>query len=112
MPDSLSPSATDKHLSRRRFVRNTGFAAASAAAFPHIASGEPNKSPLKLGLVGCGGRGRGAANQALAADKDVTLSAVADVFEAQTKAAKLAKEKGLSPQAAARRHIATRARDS
>ncbi len=35
---------------------------------------------LKVGLVGCGGRGTGAASQALHADPDVKLVAVADAF--------------------------------
>src|SRR5690606_32893849 len=36
---------------------------------------------LKLALVGCGGRGTGAANQALEADDQVELVAMADLFE-------------------------------
>lgn len=35
---------------------------------------------LKVGLIGCGGRGTGAANQALNADPNVDLVAVADIF--------------------------------
>jgi predicted dehydrogenase len=35
---------------------------------------------LKVGLIGCGGRGTGAANQALRADKAVQLTAMGDVF--------------------------------
>lgn len=35
---------------------------------------------LKVGLVGCGGRGSGAASQALKADKNVRLTAMADAF--------------------------------
>jgi predicted dehydrogenase len=36
---------------------------------------------LRVGLVGCGGRGTGAAAQALKADKEVTLVAMGDAFE-------------------------------
>jgi len=36
--------------------------------------------PLKVGLIGCGGRGTGAANQALNADKEVVLTALGDAF--------------------------------
>ena len=62
-------------LKRRKFFRNAGtLAGAASLSFPHIAKSAPNKSPLKLGLIGCGGRGTGAANQALSADKDVTLT--------------------------------------
>jgi predicted dehydrogenase len=35
---------------------------------------------LKLALVGCGGRGSGAAVQALTADENVELVAMADAF--------------------------------
>jgi predicted dehydrogenase len=38
---------------------------------------------LRIGLVGCGGRGTGAASNALAGDKNVILTAMGDVFEDQ-----------------------------
>ena len=47
--------------------------------------GADNDAPLKIGLIGCGGRGTGAAGQALHADKNVTLTAMGDVFEDQLK---------------------------
>src|SRR5947208_4003285 len=43
----------------------------------HAAGGDT----LKVGLVGCGGRGTGAAEQALTADKNVKLVAMADAFQ-------------------------------
>lgn len=39
------------------------------------------KETLKVALIGCGGRGTGAAAQALAADPDVVLTAMGDIFE-------------------------------
>src|SRR5262249_30694713 len=36
---------------------------------------------IRVGLIGCGGRGTGAASQALAAGPDVKLVAMADAFE-------------------------------
>ena len=44
-----------------------------------MANSSGNKK-LKLALVGCGGRGTGAAVQALRADNDGELVAVADAF--------------------------------
>ena len=38
---------------------------------------------LKVGLIGCGGRGSGAASQALKADPNVVLTAMGDAFEDQ-----------------------------
>jgi len=41
---------------------------------------------LKVGLIGCGGRGTGAATQALAADPDAVLTAMGDAFSDQLEA--------------------------
>ncbi|MFT6995430.1 MAG: myo-inositol 2-dehydrogenase/D-chiro-inositol 1-dehydrogenase, partial [Maribacter sp.] len=42
-----------------------------------------NDKKLKIAVVGCGGRGTGAANQALKADENVELVAMADAFQDQ-----------------------------
>jgi myo-inositol 2-dehydrogenase / D-chiro-inositol 1-dehydrogenase len=78
----------DKQTSRRNFLKTSstavlGGALVSPLAFPSIASAEPNTSKLKVGLIGCGGRGTGAASQALTADKNAVLTAMADVFANQ-----------------------------
>lgn len=74
----------DNKKTRRDFLRNTGtLAAATALPFfsrSSFASALDTKT-LRVGLIGCGGRGTGAANQALAADKNVVLVAMADLFE-------------------------------
>ena len=44
------------------------------------------QGPLRVGLVGCGGRGTGAAANALLADEDARLVAVGDVFADQVDA--------------------------
>jgi predicted dehydrogenase len=64
--------------SRRHFLRTStalGLAASTSSALDKI-----DAPPLKLGLIGCGGRGTGAASQALAADDGVILHAVGDAF--------------------------------
>lgn len=67
---------------RRHFLKaSTAAAAASGLVFPSILKAQGNTSLLKVGLIGCGGRGSGAAQQALSADQNVELHAVADVFE-------------------------------
>ena len=43
----------------------------------------PNGDTLKIGLIGCGGRGTGAAANALTADKNTMVIAMADVFPDQ-----------------------------
>ena len=66
---------------RRDFLRNaTGtVGAALVAGFPAIISAQTTTKAIKVGLVGCGGRGTGAASQALHADDYAELTSVADV---------------------------------
>jgi len=64
---------------RRDFIKATG--AALAAGFPAILRGTPAANAIKVGLVGCGGRGTGAAAQALKADDYAELTAVADIYQ-------------------------------
>src|SRR5437868_7264228 len=64
---------------RRDFLKASAAVAAGALAAPavHAAGGDT----LKVGLIGCGGRGTGAAAQALKADPNVKLVAMGDAFE-------------------------------
>jgi myo-inositol 2-dehydrogenase/D-chiro-inositol 1-dehydrogenase len=74
---------------RRGFLRRSSFLAAGAAVAPFVVvrpkAFAANSETLKVGLVGCGGRGTGAASQALAADRNVVLHAMGDVFEDRIK---------------------------
>ena len=70
---------------RRSFLKTTGAAVVGSSLAFHTSkarafSGELNADTLKIGLIGCGGRGTGAANQALTADENVVLWAMGDVF--------------------------------
>ena len=70
-------------IERRDFIKKTGtMAGAIAAGFPGIISAQTVTNAVKVGLVGCGGRGSGAAAQALTADPNNELTAVADIDEA------------------------------
>jgi len=69
---------------RRNFCRNTALFTAgmmlpslSMEAMANVF----NAKKLKLAVVGCGGRGTGATNQALKADENIELVAMADAFE-------------------------------
>ena len=73
----LMDEIKDSYL-RRDFLKTTG--GALVAGFPAILSGAPAANALKVGLVGCGGRGTGAAAEALKADDYAELTAMADVF--------------------------------
>jgi myo-inositol 2-dehydrogenase/D-chiro-inositol 1-dehydrogenase len=65
---------------RREFL-NAGAAALAAGSMVHssVASAEPLR-PLRLGIVGCGGRGGGAINDSLTINEAVTLVAASDLF--------------------------------
>jgi myo-inositol 2-dehydrogenase/D-chiro-inositol 1-dehydrogenase len=62
----------------RRDLLKSGIVLASA---PGILTGAPASKNIKVGLVGCGGRGTGAASQALKADDYAELTAVADIYQ-------------------------------
>lgn len=77
--NTVIPSAT----TRRHFLKTSsalaaGAALADAIALPGYAA---ENNTLKIVLVGCGGRGTGAADQALSTAGPTKLWAVADVFE-------------------------------
>lgn len=77
---------------RRSFLRNSGMLIAGgtvAASNLSIARGAHafGSDTIKVGLIGCGGRGTGAATQALDTSGDVKLVAMADTFENRMQAA-------------------------
>lgn len=66
-------------VNRRKFMQaSAGAAALTLASVPavHADGGDM----LRVGLIGCGGRGTGAAAQALKADTNVKLTAMGDAF--------------------------------
>src|SRR5689334_6490965 len=70
--------------SRREFLKGTGRIAAVSAlagtAIPHVHASENNT--IQIALIGCGGRGTGAAQNALSVNNGpVKLVAMGDVFE-------------------------------
>ena len=79
----MTPSARP---SRRDVLRSTGAAALASAVVPSASAARravlrPEGSEvLTVGLVGCGGRGTGAAANALRADPNVKLFALGDTF--------------------------------
>jgi len=71
-----SPSGS----SRRCFLKSAATSAAIIGA-PSItrAAGAPDNRRLKVGLIGCGGRGTGAASDAMTAESNVELWSAGDV---------------------------------
>ena len=69
--------------SRREFLKGStiaGAAALSSGLFVPLVHAA-GSSTIKVGLIGCGGRGTGAAEQALTADSGTRLVAMADAFQ-------------------------------
>src|SRR5438128_11099028 len=84
-PDNKSAQAP---VSRRSFLKTSSTALAGGTllgALPveRFALGASPGDTLKIALVGCGGRGSGAASQALSTSGGVKLVAMADVFKDQ-----------------------------
>ncbi len=83
MPNSADREASNCP-SRRDFLK-TSTAAFGTAMAANLAIGRSAHAAgsdiLKVGLIGCGGRGSGAAANAMNADKNAKLVAMADVFK-------------------------------
>jgi len=88
-------------LSRRNFVRNSLYTGMTLSA-PTIlgATNKGQGKTFRLGLIGCGGRGRGAAVGALEAGKilgfNVQIVATADYF--RERAIRAGKQLNVSPK--------------
>jgi predicted dehydrogenase len=66
--------------SRGATAEASGGAAYVPSTQPPTVAGTPRSGQLRVGVVGCGGRGTGAAVQALIADPQAVLVAMGDVF--------------------------------
>ena len=81
---TISPASTAEQdatgVSRRGFVAAGTAAAAALSVSVARGANAGGSDRLKVGLVGCGGRGSGAASQAMSADPGVVLWSIADAF--------------------------------
>lgn len=77
-------------FTRREFVRTAAIGAAATAGAlmtaPRVWGAARADDRVRIGLIGCGGRGRGAAMQAISADPGALLWSVGDVFPDQVDA--------------------------
>jgi predicted dehydrogenase len=74
---------TDSTQTRREFVKKASLIGTSLLAVPLVSNANFNSSvddAIKVALVGCGGRGTGAAMQALLTKQNIKLVAMADAF--------------------------------
>ncbi len=67
-------------MTRRDFLATTAAVGATFVA-PGFLRASQGRSTIRVGLIGCGGRGTGAVMDAVGTGEDVVLYAMADVFE-------------------------------
>ncbi|MEJ2701701.1 MAG: Gfo/Idh/MocA family oxidoreductase [Sedimentisphaerales bacterium] len=79
----MRASEKDKGKSNKHTIAAAG-AAAVAGSMAHLAHAK-GSGKIKIGLLGCGGRGNGALRQNLNADPGIELIALADLFESQVR---------------------------
>src|SRR4030066_344008 len=95
----MKKETSHKNIGRRKFITDTGMAAAALGSMGIIASCKGNKPKkveeklpvlltqapdgpvLKAGLIGCGGRGAGAAVNFVDAGPNLQITALGDVFQ-------------------------------
>jgi len=84
-----------KNIGRRKFISETSLAAAGTIGtfgiltsckrkievqLPELLTSAPDGNVIKAGLIGCGGRGTGAANNFLDAGPNLQITALGDIF--------------------------------
>ncbi len=81
----MNSTKNTETTNRRSFLKKSGIVIlGSSLVYNTDAFGTMiplKESKLKVGLIGCGGRGTGAAVQAMNADPNVVITAMGDVFE-------------------------------
>jgi predicted dehydrogenase len=97
MSEKHAPPAAPQ-ASRREFLKTSTVAVVGGAMTGSLlinrSAHAAGSDTLKIGLIGCGGRGGGAVGNAFAADSNIKLTALADAFadQLQAKLAQLKKE--------------------
>ena len=79
----MTPSRNSQPISRRDFVKETtaaGAALGAGVSLVHTAHAA-GSDLIRIGVIGCGGRGTGAAGDAMTADPGVRLVAMCDLFK-------------------------------
>ena len=81
-------NSQQKNVSRRKFIKNTGKITLATTLtpklIPNVHAAENNT--INIALVGCGGRGSGAASNAMSVKNGpIKMVAMADVFEDRLK---------------------------
>ncbi len=82
------PEASTIPVSRRDAIKAAGAIAGATATLPPVHGQTPSSDLIRVGLIGAGGRGTGALQQALSVPgSNVKVTAIADAFEDKIKGA-------------------------
>ena len=81
MKKTKNATRDNSPLDRRDFIKTGAAAAAVGSLAIDRGAFAQSSETVKVALIGCGGRGSGAANQALSTNGDVKLVAMADAFK-------------------------------
>lgn len=75
----MGDDMNNRELSRRDFIASGAAAATVLSAFPFVGTARAQQAPIRVGVVGTGGRGTGACANALTADPAVEIVAMAEI---------------------------------
>ncbi|MEX2401492.1 MAG: Gfo/Idh/MocA family oxidoreductase [Rhodothermales bacterium] len=70
---------SERELSRRDFIATGAAAATALSGIPFVHTSAARRAPIRVGVVGTGGRGTGACANALMADPEVEIVAMAEI---------------------------------
>jgi myo-inositol 2-dehydrogenase/D-chiro-inositol 1-dehydrogenase len=95
--DSTNQHKPSSSTNRRSFIKGTAIATGIAAGGLPSVHAQGN-SEIRVGLIGCGGRGSGAAVNAMKADEGVRIVALADLFPKSIESCRKSLSKGHQKQ--------------
>jgi len=95
-------SGTSEGTTRRGFLKaSASVASATTLGVLNVGAYAGGSDVIRLGMIGCGGRNTGAADQAMTADRGVRLVAMCDIFMDRVKAVRETLKKGKPEQVTA-----------
>ena len=101
------------HVNRRKFIKSTAAISAVTIVSPSIAFGSNANSAIRMGIIGCGGRGTGVISS-MSNNANVNIVAMADLFSDKLASSKVRldaqnKKKGFSSIAKSNTHVGSNA---
>jgi len=75
------------HLNRRKFIRSTAAISTFTIVSPGVAFGSKANSAVRMGIIGCGGRGTGVISS-MSLNANIQIVAMADLFRDKLDASK------------------------